>query len=297
VDILSDELTRARAQGAVFSVLRRLVPWGLRFTGQRPLTVHILLEGSGWIETEDAAPLPVNAGDVILAVAGRPYAIVSAPGAPTVEIAEARQGASETGPGESATVMCGAYVLSGSVAEAVLDSIPRFAIVRAADQRPEQAAAIGLLAAEAATDAEGQQALLDRLLDVNLVYTLRSWWQRTDAAPGWFRALSNPPIRRVLEDLHSHPERDWTLPAMAHAAGRSRASFAAEFKQLVGQSPGRYVTELRMRRAEYALLRTDATLAQIAAEVGYHNEFAFATAFRRHRSQSPGRWRRRQLGA
>lgn len=297
MDILSDELARARAQGAVFSVLRRLAPWGLRFTGQRPLTVHILLEGGGWIETDDAAPLPLHTGDVVLAVAGRPYAIVSEPGAPTVPIAEARQGASGTGPGESATVMCGAYVLGGSVAEAVLDSIPRFAIVRATDQTPAQAAAIGLLAAEAATDAEGQQALLDRLLDVNLVYTLRVWWQQTDAAPGWFRALSNPPIRRVLEDVHSHPERDWTLPAMAHAAGRSRASFAAEFKRLVGQTPGRYVTELRMRRAEDALIRSDATLAQIAAGVGYQNEFAFGTAFRRHRSQSPGRWRQQQLKA
>jgi AraC-like DNA-binding protein len=46
-----------------------------------------------------------------------------------------------------------------------------------------------------------------------------------------------------------------------------------------------------MRRAEDALTRTDAPLARIAADSGYRNEYAFATAFRRHRGIPPGRWR------
>jgi AraC-like DNA-binding protein len=54
----------------------------------------------------------------------------------------------------------------------------------------------------------------------------------------------------------------------------------------------RYLTDLRMRRAEDALLRTDAPLASIAADAGYRNEYAFATAFRRHHGLPPGRWRR-----
>jgi len=61
----------------------------------------------------------------------------------------------------------------------------------------------------------------------------------------------------------------------------------------VGVSPGRYLTELRMSRAEDALARTGAPLATIARNVGYSNEFAFATAFRRHSGSSPGQWRRR----
>jgi hypothetical protein len=124
VDILSDELARARAQGAVFSVLRRAAPWGLLFGGHRPLTVHILLTGSGWIEADGAPPVPVSSGDVVLAVAGGPYTIVSEPGAPTVPIADARRDGSAPGADPAATVMCGAYVLSGTVAETVLDSIP-----------------------------------------------------------------------------------------------------------------------------------------------------------------------------
>jgi AraC-like DNA-binding protein len=293
VDILSDELSRARAQGAVFSVLRRVRPWGLRFAGQRPLTAHILLDGSGWIERAGFDPCAIAAGDVVLATAGAPYSIVSEPGAATVPIAQAREEAVAPDDGAGATVVCGAYTLSGSVGKSLLSSLPAHAVVPAAQQDEAQAAAIRLLAVEAGHRAEGQQALLDRLLDVNLVYTLRAWWRSTDAAPGWYRALGQPHIRRVLEQLHAHPEQDWTLPAMAAQAQLSRAAFAARFRELVGVSPARYLTGLRMSRAEDALVRTDATLAAIAAGVGYRNEFAFATAFRRQHDVSPGRWRTR----
>jgi transcriptional regulator GlxA family with amidase domain len=86
---------------------------------------------------------------------------------------------------------------------------------------------------------------------------------------GWYRAMSDPGLRRVLEQVHAAPGRDWTVPAMASLAGLSRAAFAARFRQLIGQPPGRYLTELRMQRAEDALVRSKATLAEIAAAVGY----------------------------
>ena len=90
MDILSDELSRARARVAVFSVLRRVAPWGLRFDGTRPLTAHILVQGAGWIERDGQQPVPVHARDVVRAIAGAPYSIVSEPGAATVPIAQAR---------------------------------------------------------------------------------------------------------------------------------------------------------------------------------------------------------------
>lgn len=296
MDILSDELSRAHARGAVFSVLHRVAPWGLRFAGTRPLTAHILLEGSGWIERDAHPPVPIGARDVVLAIAGGPYSIVSEPGAATVPIARARAEAGADAPSD-ATVMCGAYVLSGSVGESLVRSLPPIAVIPAACQDAAHGAAVELLAAEASKATAGQQALLDRLLDVNLVYALRSWWQSTDAAPGWYRALGHRHIRRVLEQLHAHPERDWTLAVMAREAGLSRAAFAGRFGELVGVPPGRYLTTLRMSRAEDALARTDLTLAAIAASVGYGNAFAFATAFRREHGVSPGRWRHQQRGA
>ena len=123
---------------------------------------------------------------------------------------------------------------AGSVGESLVRSLPPIAVIPATRQEPAHRSAVELLAAEAVEAAPGQQALLDRLLDVNLVYALRSWWQSTDAAPGWYRALGHPHIRGVIEQLHAHPEQDWTLPAMAQQAGLSRAALSARFGELVG---------------------------------------------------------------
>src|SRR6201996_3729067 len=293
MDILADQLALARARGAVFSVLRRVRPWGLQFGGQRPLTAHVLIDGDAWLEQPGTEPIQLHSRDVILVTAGSPYALVRGRGWAAGPIGAARQGGSDTGPGEAATILCGAYVLDGTVAAPLLSTLPRVVVVPAAGADPAHAAAIDLLASEISRDDPGQQTLLDRLLDLNLVFALRSWWARAgDAAPGWYRALAEPGLRRVLDQIHSAPASDWTVPVMADLAGMSRASFAARFRQVTGQSPGSYLTGVRMQRAEDALARTDATLAEIAAAVGYRNEYAFATAFRRRHGISPGKWRR-----
>jgi AraC-like DNA-binding protein len=292
VDVLSDQLARARARGAVFSILRRTAPWGLGFTGQRPLTAHILLDGAGWLNTARAEPFRLAAGDVVLAAAGDPYRLVSEIGADIETITDARRRGSDPGPGQASHILCGAYVIEGSVGRSLLESLPRFVRIPAHAQSTRHRDAISLLAAEADGNGAGQQVLLDRLLDLNLVYALSTWWQQDHhQAPGWYRALAHPKLARVIQAVHERPERTWTLETMAHTATMSRAGFAATFTEVIGQSPGTYLTQLRMGHAEDALLRTDATLATIANSVGYGNEFAFATAFRRTHGLPPGQWR------
>jgi AraC-like DNA-binding protein len=292
MDVLADQLAQARARGAVFSVLRRVRPWGLRFSGRRPLTAHVLIEGAGWLEEPGREPLRLEERDVVLMSSGAPYALVSDPGVTAEKIADARLRGTDTAPGDAALILCGAYILDGSFAASLLRTLPRAVVVPAADQESAHAAAVALLADQIKQDAPGQQALLDRLLDVNLVFALRSWWaQAGEAAPGWYRALSEPGLRKVLEHVHADPAGEWTVTAMAELAGMSRAAFSLRFREATGDSPGSYVTGVRMQRAEDALARSDVTLAQIAAKVGYRNEYAFSTAFRRRHGVSPGKWR------
>lgn len=292
VDVLSDQLARARARGAVFSTLRRVAPWGLEFSGLRPLTAHILLEGTGWLSAGEEEPVRLGTGDVVLATRGEPYRIVSEIGADVETITAARRRGSDRDPGPASTVLCGAYVVEGSVGRNLLESLPRFVRIPPDEQTARHRDAISLLAAEADENETGQQALLDRLLDLNLVYALRSWWQQDRShAPGWYRALAHEGLARVMQEVHERPEHKWTVEVMAHTAAMSRAAFTATFKKVIGQSPGAYVTQLRMGHAEDLLLRTDAPLASVAAHVGYTNEFAFATAFRRAHGLAPGQWR------
>ncbi len=53
-----------------------------------------------------------------------------------------------------------------------------------------------------------------------------------------------------------------------------------------------YLYAWRMALAKDALVRSDATVSQIAQEVGYHSLSGFSTAFLRHQGLSPARYRR-----
>jgi len=298
MDVLSEVLTQARAKGAVFSVLRKVEPWGLAFSGTRPLTVHIVLDGEAWLECKDREPIRMGPHDVVLMGRGDSYAIVGSPGTPAEPIGMARRAGSDRGEGASATVLCGAYVVDGSVGRSILAGLPRPVVIPSRRQEGAQRDAVRLLASEFERDGTGQQALLDRLLDVNLVYAIRTWWSfAEDARPDWYAALSDPRLRILLEQLHAHVDAPWTLTEMARVASLSRATLARRFTERVGISPARYLAGIRMQRAEDALVRSDATLASVARSVGYQNQFAFATAFRRVHGVAPGRWRKRAPAA
>jgi AraC-like DNA-binding protein len=75
------------------------------------------------------------------------------------------------------------------------------------------------------------------------------------------------------------------VEALATEAGMSRASFAAQFRQLVGESPIEYLTRWRMLLAERSLEHGEPISA--IAHAGYESESAFSTAFKRVTGNTP----------
>lgn len=71
----------------------------------------------------------------------------------------------------------------------------------------------------------------------------------------------------------------------------SRSVLDDRFRQVLGQSPIRYLTQWRMHLAENLLGTTDLTVYDVARRVGYQSEEAFSRAFKRERGQSPAQWR------
>ena len=99
-------------------------------------------------------------------------------------------------------------------------------------------------------------------------------------------------IARAVVALEEAPAERWTVAKLAKMAGLSRAAFARRFVAELGVPPLRKLADVRMRRAEALLATTDASLAEIAAAVGYAHEFALSRAFRRHTGSPPGVYRR-----
>ena len=65
----------------------------------------------------------------------------------------------------------------------------------------------------------------------------------------------------------------------------------ARFREVLGRSPIRYVTEWRMHLAEDLLVTTDLPVAAIGRRVGYDAEEAFSRAFKRSHGAAPSVWR------
>ena len=137
---------------------------------------------------------------------------------------------------DGATVMLtGTYQLDGEVSRRLLRALPTLLVLR---DDAWDSPLVALLADEIVKDDPGQEAVLDRLLDLLLIAVLRAWFARPEAdAPAWYRAYGDPVVGRALRMLHHNPSHPWTVAALADDAGVSRAALARRFNDLVGEPP------------------------------------------------------------
>lgn len=309
MDALADVLDGVRARSAEFCRAVLAPPWALRIADGAALALATVLRGHAWVVTDDAEPVLIRAGEVAVVRGPRPYTVSDHPDTPpslevlaggrlrtmdgtdvSADEALGRRPAERAGspapePDGSTVVASGTYQVSGDVGARLLTALPPVVLVpRDSDVAP----VLRLLAAELERDDPGQQVVLDRLLDLALIATLRAWFARPEAeAPGWYRALSDPVVGPSLRLVHDDPAHPWTIAELAARAGASRAAFARRFNALVGVPPMTYLTGWRLTLAADLLRQTDATVDTIARRVGYANAFALSVAFKRVRGTTP----------
>ena len=98
--------------------------------------------------------------------------------------------------------------------------------------------------------------------------------------------------RCALEWLRRNPTAPLRIASLASLCGLSSSRFHAVFLAETGESPAACQRRLRMARAG-DLLREQpgSSVADIAETVGFSDQRAFATAFRRCTGTTPTRWR------
>lgn len=278
-------------------------PWALHIQDEAPLTIACMVRGDGWVIHEDAPPVPVRAGDVAIVRGPDHYTVADDPGTPPSILVqpngrcttlddrdlmdEMLLGVRTWGTNlDGATqLLTGTYFLETEVSTRLLAALPRLIVL---DRSELDSQLVTLLANEMVKDAPGQEAVLDRLLDLLLISALRAWFARPGApAPEWYRAMGDPVVGRALRILHAQPAAPWTIASLAHEVGVSRAALARQFGAAVGQPPMAYLTEWRLTLAADLLREPGATLASVADQVGYGSAFALSNAFKRVRGVSP----------
>jgi AraC-like DNA-binding protein len=92
--------------------------------------------------------------------------------------------------------------------------------------------------------------------------------------------------------LSTHLAAPVSVKEMADRARLSPSRFHAVFQNAFGTTPGRYLSELRVRHAAELLETTDWTLAHIAGLCGFADVHHFSKAFKRRMAKTPGQYRR-----
>ncbi|MFI9011863.1 AraC family transcriptional regulator [Actinosynnema sp. NPDC053489] len=292
---LTDLLRGVRARRADVCRSFASPPWALAFTTTAPFTLVTVPRGEAWLLAEDGTRVLLRTGDLGLVRGPLRFVLADDPATPPqVEVGEPdaecerwRVGTRTygTAPDGDTLVITGAYDVDDGLARRLLDSLPPVLAVTCDDER---CPTMDVLAVEVAKDQAGQDVILDRLLDLLLVYALREWFDRPGAnTPGWYRALGDEVVGPALRAMHDEPQRAWTVADLAARAGVSRAALARRFTALVGVPPLTYLTEWRMDVAADLLRRPEATVGSVARAVGYADGFAFSTAFKRVRGVRP----------
>lgn len=305
MDPLSDALGAVRSRDGVLHRSELCAPYGMLIDERSPLTVLLLLEGSGWLVFADGEEVELTRGVVHLVSCPEPHRVLDAPGSPvrilidpegarTVEggrlpapADEVRCLVEEPGDGTRTVMVSGNYAVAAGAGRRLLAALPRVARVGL----PEVTHLVALLEAELERSAPGRQPVLDRWLDLVLTTALRAWADNASTGPAWAAAMADPQLGGVLRALHGDPARSWTVERMARVAGLSRSAFAERFTGLVGLAPLAYLTELRMDRATDLLLEDSAPLATVARAVGYANPYGFSAAYKRIRGIPPSQVR------
>jgi AraC-like DNA-binding protein len=284
-------------------------PWSLRIQDEAPLTLVALVRGEAWVIPAEGETVRLSEGDTAVLRGPDHYTVaddpetdpaifilpgqhcVTADGASLSEsmrVGVRTWGNSPTG---RTVMLTGTYERPSETSQRLIDALPRLLVLRADEW---QSPLIPYLADEITRDELGQEAVLDRLLDLLLIAVLRAWFARPEAdAPGWYRAQGDPVVGPALRLLQHNPAEPWTVASLAAEIGVSRATLARRFNELVGEPPMTFLTGWRLTLAADLLLEPGATIGSVAQLVGYGSSFALSTAFKRVRGVSPAQHRAR----
>lgn len=100
------------------------------------------------------------------------------------------------------------------------------------------------------------------------------------------------PIRRAAQLLSQDLAGHQRLPQIARSVGLGYAAFRKRFTQEQGISPREYRIRRRLERAMALLTGERLRMKEIAARLGFADEYAFSAQFRKHVGLAPTAFRR-----
>ncbi|MFJ7794046.1 cupin domain-containing protein [Pseudomonas sp. NPDC096950] len=281
-------------QASLFHVGRYCGGWHASTHGLARASFHLVVQGHCWlhIDGQDEA-LRLNAGDAVFLLRDLNYRLSSAEQADDARrLPRMAMTALDSQAQDGAGLVCGFFHFKSGLSSLIIEGLPDWIILRAGDPSLSAARALfELILEECQRVPAPSSALLERLSHLLFLYVLRQQVADNQHLGGLVALARHPQFAPLLDQLIEQPQQPWSLESMAACTGLSRSAFFKRFNELAGQSPGQVLLALRIRHA-CQLLKTNHTVEQVCAAVGYQSIAAFTRAFAKAVGVQPGAYRK-----
>ena len=186
-------------------------------------------------------------------------------------------------------ILCATVRFGGAGISPVARALPPLVVLPLADAHPLTSLCDAMFE-EAGSERPGRRTTLNRLCELGVIAALRLCIDREWVSGGLLAGLADPRLSKAMVAMCEQPGREWCLVELAALATMSRARFAAQFRAVVGETPGDHLAARRVQEAQQ-LLRNGLPLKQVADRVGYGSASALTRAFTRVVGMAPSHWR------
>jgi AraC-like DNA-binding protein len=253
MDPLSEVLSLFKPQSCISGGFPILGDIAIRFGKHSGIKCYAMISGECWLAVEGVAePVHLKAGDCYILPRGLPFTLTTDLSLPPVDFSVLREthkfsNAAPIDHPDSRYLVGGHFILTGSHAEMLLQSLPPIVHIRKESDRAAMRWSLERMKDELHDPQPGGSLIAQQLAYMMLIQALRLHLaDSTRTTTGWLSALADKQMSAAITSMHSDPGHPWTLQSLAERVGMSRSIFALKFKQTVGATPMEYLTRWRM---------------------------------------------------
>jgi AraC-like DNA-binding protein len=303
IDPLSEVFGSMRIQDAIYKRLEATAPWGFSYSGDMDPRIRfgLVVRGSALLKFKNQRrTIPLSGGDLFISIlSDEPFTLRDHPRSAIVDSSALRKFEVDDvihfgGGGLLTTLVSGSFGMSTFPAPLISTILPRFLHLQLEQNRSHAVRSIlDILATETAQPGISSSCLTN-LYELLFFYAIRAYASSSAAPPkGWLAAMSDKPLSKAIEAMHSELDRNWSVQSLAREAHMSRSAFALKFRTVLGQTPLEYLTKWRMYIAGAMIRSNHTSFSEVASAVGYGSESSFSRVFKREMGAAPREYRRK----
>ena len=298
-NVLDDVIDTLRLRGSIFFHSSLAAPWGMSLESREVPRFHIALEGSFFMGAQKKE-IRVQPMDIVMLPHGDMHWIADETNRELVPSAQAGEACSLGTPlfqqGQITNrVMCGVVEYDKAINHPILSALPGVFHLSNIKEDDSIWVTVELIDSEITASNSRTNSIIDRLTEVLFIKLINRYVSENEHLSGFFAALGNPRLKKILQLIHEHPEKQWSIEIISEEVGMSRATLQRKFKAELGVSPMTYVSRWRLAKAYQLLNYSSLTLEDIAQNIGFGDARTFRNAFSRHYGFTPSELRKNKV--